>query len=95
VLSSAFRATHVIPTRILRLAASKLGPTRFHYTRLNPNYETYWTADSDAVNSMDRFEAALWFISRGDECLNCGSLARNTFTRARENWLEIKVATEQ
>ena len=41
VSSSAFRTTHVIPTRILRMTASNLGPTRFHYTRLSPNYETY------------------------------------------------------
>ena len=27
--------------------------------------------DADAVNSLDRYEAALWFLSRGDECLNC------------------------
>ncbi len=27
--------------------------------------------DSDAVNSIDRHEAKLWFMSRGDECLNC------------------------
>ena len=25
----------------------------------------------DAVNSIDRFEAIQWFLSRGDECLNC------------------------
>jgi hypothetical protein len=28
-------------------------------------------ADSDAVNSIDSHEAMLWFLSRGDECLNC------------------------
>ena len=27
--------------------------------------------DSDAVNSIDMYEAYLWFRSRGDECLNC------------------------
>jgi hypothetical protein len=27
--------------------------------------------DSDAVNQLDRYETALWFLSRGDECLNC------------------------
>jgi len=38
---------------------------------LNPNYEKYWVRDSDAVNSIDSHEAILWFLSRGDECLNC------------------------
>ena len=46
-------------------------PTRLHYHRLEPNYKTYWGPDADAVNSLDRYEAALWFRSRGDECLNC------------------------
>lgn len=46
-------------------------PTTFHYRRLTPNYTHYWMADSDAVNSIDQYETALWFLSRGDECLNC------------------------
>ena len=44
-------------------------PTDFRYTRLEPNYEHIWTSDADAVNSMDPFEAILWFVSRGDICL--------------------------
>ena len=46
-------------------------PTTFRYRRLTPNYQTYWEADSDAVNSLDFYEMALWFQSRGDECLTC------------------------
>ena len=46
-------------------------PTTLHYHRLTPNYKTYWGPDADAVNSLDRYEAAVWFRSRGDECLNC------------------------
>ena len=46
-------------------------PTTFHYRRLTPNYTQYWMGDSDAVNSIDQYETALWFLSRGDECLNC------------------------
>jgi hypothetical protein len=44
---------------------------KFRDHRLVPNYQQYWMADSDAVNSLDRYETALWFRSRGDECLNC------------------------
>ena len=29
-------------------------------------------SDSDAGNLIDSNEAILWFITRGDECLNCG-----------------------
>ena len=51
--------------------AARFGPTGLRYRRLTPNYEQYWVPDSDAVNSIDRYEAKLWFMSRGDECLNC------------------------
>jgi len=47
------------------------GPARLHYTRLEPNYTHYWQTDSDALNSLDRHETMIWFLSRGDECLNC------------------------
>jgi len=47
------------------------GPTRLHYNPLTPNYEQYYLPDGDAINSLDRYEMALWFESRGDECLNC------------------------
>ncbi|HTM48533.1 MAG TPA: class I SAM-dependent methyltransferase [Bryobacteraceae bacterium] len=46
-------------------------PTTLHYRRITPNYTNYWMADSDAVNRLDQYETALWFLSRGDECLNC------------------------
>ncbi|HWZ31314.1 MAG TPA: class I SAM-dependent methyltransferase [Bryobacteraceae bacterium] len=45
--------------------------TQFRYHRLTPNFQTYWEPDSDAVNSLDFYEMALWFRSRGDECLTC------------------------
>jgi SAM-dependent methyltransferase len=62
-----------IPVRMVRQAEWKAGgaPTRLHYQRLAANYEKYWMPDSDAVNSLDRYETAMWFQSRGDECLNC------------------------
>ncbi len=66
------RATYVIPIRLCRMLAAALGPTVLRYHPLRPNYTTYWVSDSDAVNSFDYFEVHLWFVSRGDECLNCG-----------------------
>jgi SAM-dependent methyltransferase len=60
-----------VPARAIRSAAAASGPVRLHYRRLTPNYEQYWQADSDAVNSLDVVETALWFQTRGDECLNC------------------------
>jgi SAM-dependent methyltransferase len=60
-----------LPNRVIRSIAAAWGPTRLHYRRLSPNYQEYWQADSDAVNSLDRAEMAMWFETRGDTCLNC------------------------
>ena len=65
------RSLVAVPTRAIRRISSLFGPTTLHYRRLEPNYETYWKADSDAVNDIDAHEAMLWFTSRGDECLSC------------------------
>jgi SAM-dependent methyltransferase len=73
--SVAFKFATLVPTRIVRSVAAGSGPTRLRYRRLTPNYEKYWTQDSDAVNSIDSHEALLWFLSRGDACLNCTSPA--------------------
>jgi SAM-dependent methyltransferase len=51
-------------------------PTSLRYKRLTPGYDHYWVEDSDAVNSIDSYEAYLWFLSRGDQCLNCSSNLR-------------------
>jgi SAM-dependent methyltransferase len=69
--SSPFRVMTIVPNRIARGIVAQFGPTRLRYRRLTPNYEKYWVPDSDAVNSIDSHEAMLWFLSRGDECLNC------------------------
>ena len=73
--SQAFQAMYRLPIRAARLAAWKLHPqpTELHYRPIAANYQVYWMPDSDAVNSIDMFEAYLWFLSRGDECLNCPS----------------------
>jgi ubiquinone/menaquinone biosynthesis C-methylase UbiE len=75
--SDLFQALYLYPVRTMRLAAVGLGhePTALHYRALEPNYRHYWMTDTDAVNSIDMFEAYLWFRSRGDECLNCPSTA--------------------
>ena len=69
--SAPFIAMTLVPNRIGRNFIARSGPTRLRYRRLIPNYEKYWVGDSDAVNSIDSYEAMLWFLSRGDECLNC------------------------
>jgi SAM-dependent methyltransferase len=71
--SNYYRGTVRLLTRYMRQMQVRWAgaPARFHYSLLEPNYEQYWVADSDAVNDLDYFETLLWFTSRGDECLNC------------------------
>jgi len=62
-----------VPLRLIRQGTWKVTgtPTALRYRRMKPNYDRYWMADSDAINILDRHEMAIWFASRGDECLNC------------------------
>jgi SAM-dependent methyltransferase len=69
----AYNIANVMPARIVRSVAPSFGPTTLRYRRLTPNYDYYWQPDSDAVVSIDSFETLIWFLSRGDECLNCSS----------------------
>ena len=70
-----FMMTWVLPVRALRWAQYTVGGngTRLRFNANEPNYEVYWQPDSDAVISLDSFETQLWFQSRGDQCLNCGT----------------------
>jgi len=91
--SLAFRGCYIIPIRFLRLLDVSMAglPSTLHYRRLIPNYEKYWGPDSDAVNSIDPYEAYLWFTSRGDECLNWPGGFPNLFRHARLDALIIRV----
>jgi SAM-dependent methyltransferase len=84
-----FGAMSVIPNRLLRDFVSQSEPTKLRYRRLTPNYEKYWAPDSDAVNSIDRHEAMLWFRSRGDECLNCEDSSGSVFMSAMPNFMPL------
>jgi len=63
-----------VPVRTVRSLASSFGPTRLRYQRVDANFDDYWEPDSDAVSRVDAMEAAMWFESRGDTCLNCASM---------------------
>lgn len=81
--SVAWRSMFVFPRRTARLLASRLsgGPLKFRYRRIRGNFEKFWMSDSDAVNSMDPYEAVLWFKSRGDEVLHPATPLRRFFIR--------------
>lgn len=80
-----FQASYTAPIRTLRWLSyeARRSPSTLHYRRLTPNYDKFWEGDSDAVSSLDRYEALLWFLSRGDECLNCTST--NLFSAIAEH----------
>lgn len=89
-----YRAFCRSAVRSVRFAQARLagGPVRFRYRTLTPNYEHYWASDADAVSSLDRFEAYLWFTSRGDECVSCGSTLREMFARDRPLIIRVNKA---
>lgn len=87
--SNLVRTSGILLVRLSRKLMATVGPTKLRYRRLEPNYEQYWMADSDAVNSIDSYEGALWFLSRGDECLNCGDLP--IFLPSRDAPLVIRI----
>jgi len=79
-----FRSAFVFPRRLRRLLGYLLRGERTHpfmFRRLGANFETFWMSDSDALNSMDPFDALLFFASRGDTCLNYPTLLRQFLVR--------------
>ena len=90
--SLAFRSCYVFPRRLWGLveAAIQRCPRPFRYRRLKANFDHFWMSDSDALNSMDPFDAILWFVSRGDKCLNYPSSWRQFWVRTGGLVFEIR-----
>ncbi len=74
-LSRWYSLLHSRQVRVIRTVVTVLSgkPSRLRFARLKPNYDKYWVTDSDAVVSLDFFEAFLWFTSRGDTCVDSPS----------------------
>jgi SAM-dependent methyltransferase len=87
-----FRSCHVFPRRLSHLfrAAISGAPQCFHYRRLKANFDKFWMADSDAMNSIDPYDAILWFTSRGDGCLSHASPFTKFFVRSGCLTIRIK-----
>lgn len=87
-----FRSAYIFPRRLFHLLRYLLGgrrPIPFRYTRLKANFETFWMSDSDAQNSMDPFDALLFFDSLGDRCENYPTMASKFMIRTGP--VEIRV----
>jgi hypothetical protein len=78
---SPFIAAYRFPTRIIRLASTRLSgkPSQLRYHKIDANFETFRMPDSDAVNSIDCYEMQLWFRSRGDDIVEFGNFEPGVF----------------
>jgi SAM-dependent methyltransferase len=87
-----FRSLNIFPKRIIRLFQLLIpsGPLVFKFKKLEPNFDNFWMEDSDAVNSMDPFEAIVWFTSYNDECINYPTIIRKFFVRTGPLIFRIK-----
>lgn len=67
-----FRALHVFPTRVLRHIGYFFGRRNqsIKYKKLKPNWDYRWVADSDACNSIDPYDAIIWFEQNGFKCIS-------------------------
>lgn len=63
-----YKIATTLPWRAYDLLRSltKSGPLPLRYQHLQPNYEIYWDYDADACVSLDSYNLALYFLSRGD-----------------------------
>jgi SAM-dependent methyltransferase len=78
-----FRSIYVFPRRLFRTIqfVFRKNPVPFKYKKLKPNYDYFCVSDSDALNSMDPYDAILWFISRGDTCISRARRLSKFFVR--------------
>jgi len=78
-----WRSMFIFPKRLFRHLMFLLGYkyTEIRYKKLTPNYEKYWTSDSDACNHIDPHDAILWFESHGFTCLSHPMHVRAFFVR--------------
>lgn len=74
-----WKAATTFPARLLRRALWQLDrrPTALRFTRLRPDYQTFWMSDSDAAARIDSHEGCLYFSSRGYQVLQPGPGARS------------------
>jgi SAM-dependent methyltransferase len=90
-LTLPFRASRVgrllsaLPTRLASLITFMMRPepSRLRYRRLEPNYEVYWDYDADACVSLDSYNIALYFLSRGDAPVFHGGVFRSLLQRSQ------------
>jgi hypothetical protein len=83
--SAAYKIATTLPRRVYRLLRylARRQPTALHYGKLEPNFATYWDYDADACSSIDAYEVALYFLSRGDRPYYGGGPMRSLLQRSQ------------
>lgn len=83
--SALYKIAATLPRRMYRLLRYLLRrePTPLHPRPLQPNFETYWDYDADACSSIDAYDVALYFISRGDRPYYRGGALRSLLQRSQ------------
>lgn len=86
-----WRSLFIFPKRLFGLLRFLITgkPVLLFYKKLKPNLDVKWMSDSDAFNSMDPFLVILWFMSRGDSCLNYPGLLKALFVRTGALTLKV------
>jgi ubiquinone/menaquinone biosynthesis C-methylase UbiE len=83
--SNLYKIATTLPLRLGELLAylGRRKPTRLCYRTLQPNYEHFWDNDADAVASLDSYNLALYFLSRGDRPYFSDGMARSLLRRSQ------------
>ena len=84
----AVKAATALPGRMLRRLSWSLGrgETTMRFGRLQPDYQTFWTSDSDAASRLDSHEGCLDFQLRRYEVLSPGQGVRGSSCAATSRW---------
>lgn len=78
-----YRSAFIFPKRLIRGLMFFLGQRflEIRYEKIRPNYERFWTSDSDACNAIDPHDAILWFLSHEFECVSHPTVMSAFFVR--------------
>lgn len=79
-----YRVCQALPGRLADLTGYLWThePSALRIKALQPNYGLYWDYDADATASLDAYNVALYFLTRGDRSYFRGGIVRSLFNRS-------------
>ncbi len=93
--TKAYKAATRLGRRMIELGHYRRnpGPTALRYSKLVPNFETYWDYDADAWVSIDAYSLALYFLSRGDQPLYPAGAVRSLLQQSQPQAFIVQKST--